>query len=214
MAPGQSRKPKTPQLTQSQSVLRAGRARVGVRVIGVLIGISAVGVTRGAGGGGAARVAWGNGEPRFDELGVRVKVDRGQVPIERAAVLGILELKDTVLVLGTRHLDRNAAAIGVGRPVLAVGAPAGGQGLHVARSGRGSPQVHGRAHVVDNLDAAATRARGRRGAGARGSGRAARCCAGVSGLVRHSGRSGGKESGNEGVGEHHLGYKRLVYGRD
>ena len=138
-------------LTQSESVLGAGRAREGIDIIRLLVGFRAVAVTGRAGGRGAARVTGNSREARLNEVGVGVKVDRRHVPVQVVTVEGVLELKYAVFILRGRQLDRDATAIGVGGPAFAVGAAVGVESLHFTGAGRGGPEIDIGVHVVHDL---------------------------------------------------------------
>lgn len=89
-----------------------------------------------------------------------------------------------------RKLDGDAAGAGV-LEVLAVRAPAGGEGVHLAVAGGDRPGVDVRVHVVDNGDTTA---------------------AALTALnsVRESGGEGSEGSSNESLGEHHFDWKRVL----
>lgn len=78
-------------------------------------------------------------------------------------------MEDAVQAGRGRHLDGDAAAVGVGAPLFGVGAAAGGQGLHVAAGVGGGPEVDGLVEVVDDVDGGAGAAGATAGGGAGGS---------------------------------------------
>jgi hypothetical protein len=178
-------------LAQSESETGAQRARVGVHIIRLLVSLRAVCVASSTGSGSAARVTGGSSEPRLDEIGAGVEIDRRHIPEQSISVLSVLELKNAGLILGGGHLDGDTAAVGVGIPVFAVVTTSGGESLHVATFGRGAPEVDVGVHVVDDLNTAA----GATGLKARLSG------ANAVG-VGESGSSGCEEAGKEDVESH------------
>jgi len=166
----------------------------------VLVRSSAVGVTSLAGSRRAAGVTGSNGETLGDEVRVAIQIDGGKIPVKGLAILGVLELEDTVLVGGGGHLDRDTATIGVDLPVLAVGAATGVEGLHGTGVERGAPQINVGIQVVHDLDTSR----------ARGSGASTSACGGGSGSIAghvgggHSSSSDSKDAGDKNVGELHL----------
>jgi hypothetical protein len=142
-------------LAQSESEACIKRAGVGVHIIGLLVSLLAVCVASGAAHGGAARITGLHGEARLDKVRSGVEINGGHIPVDSAAVLGVLELEDAALALSGGHLDGDTATVGVGVPLLAVVAASRADGLHGAGAGVGAPQVHVGVHVVDDLDAAA-----------------------------------------------------------
>ena len=190
----------TTRLAQSKSVLSASGARVGVNVVRLLVRLQAVRVTGLAGSSGAAVIIGLHGEARLNELRGRVQVDGRQIPVKGAAVKGVLELQDAVLVLGGGELDGDATTVGVGLPGLLAGATVGVDGLHGAGGGGSVPDVDGCVHVVDDLEATAG---GGAGTGTCAGGSAGGIAAGHVGSGHGSG-SDSKDAGDKDVGEKHF----------
>lgn len=167
-----------------------GAAVGGMVVLGLQVGLGAgsvagLAVDRGAVAAGLGRL---DGEAELGELGVGAHVDAGHVPVDGVTGLGVLKLKDVRLVGLGGQLDGDAAAVGVGAPVLGVGAAVRREGMHVADAISDRPRVDGLAQVVDDLDASS------RGGGV---------AAALDDMGQGSGE-GGKGSSEEGLGEHHV----------
>lgn len=167
-----------------------GAAVGGMVVLGLQVGLGAGSVAGLAVDGGAVAAGLGrlNGEAELGELGVGAHIDAGHVPEDGVAGLGVLVLEDIGLVRLGGQLDGDATAVGVGAPLLGVGAAARREGMHVADAISDRPRVDGLAQVVDDLDAAS------RGGGV---------VAALDDMGQGSGE-GSKGSSEEGLGEHHF----------
>lgn len=174
----------TTHLSQSQDVLSISRARKGVDIIRVLVGLGAVGVAGLTGSLGAARVAGDSGETVLDEFRRSIHIDGGKIPVELVRVQSVLELENTVTGLSGGHLDRDATAVGVGLPLLAVGTTSRGDSVHVRGLIGGGPEVDVGAQVVHDLNITAGRV--------------------VTGTVGKSSGGGSQDAGDDNVGEDHF----------
>jgi len=187
-------------LAQSEHIGGTGRARVCVGVIRVLVRLRAARVTGFASSSSAAGVARDNREAGSNEFRGRIEVDRGKIPVKGLTLIGVLELENAILAGTGGQLDGDTAAVGVGLPVLAVGAATRVDGLHVSRVLGGGPQVDASVQVVDDLNTSA-RSGGSAGASAGG------CAGGVVAShvgTGHGSSGGSKNARNEDVGEKHL----------
>ncbi|KAI7977295.1 hypothetical protein EIK77_004711 [Talaromyces pinophilus] len=130
-------------------------ARVGSPVVvGKQVRSSTGNVARRASSRFAGRVSRADGEAHGGELGVVTHVDAGEIPPDSGVLVGVLVLEDVGLLRSERDLDGDAAAVGVGAPVLGVGLAAV-EGDHVAGDVGHGPEVDGLFHVVDDLDSVA-----------------------------------------------------------
>jgi hypothetical protein len=136
--------------------LSARRTTVGGVVIGGdQIGIGAVRVARSARGRRAVGIVGSDIEARSSKSRAGAHVDAREIPEDGVALKSVLVLQNVFLFGLHGHLDRDAAAVGVGAPVLRVGA-AGIQGNHIVAGGvADGPEVDVLLHVVGDIDTAA-----------------------------------------------------------
>lgn len=113
-------------LAQRHSKRCRRRATPCIQIIRILIRIRTILIPRRTRRSRAIRVIRRNSKSRRNKLRVRVEIDRRQIPPECALALGVLELQDAVLAGGRGHFDGDATVVGVGAPLLGVGAAVGG----------------------------------------------------------------------------------------
>lgn len=123
-------------------------------VVGKQVGSSTGNIASSASSRLAGRVGRADGEAHGGELGVITHVDAGEIPPDGGVLVGVLVLQDVGLLRAEGDLDGDAAAIGVGAPVLRVGLAAV-EGVHVAGDVGHGPEVDGLFHVVDDLNSVA-----------------------------------------------------------
>lgn len=166
------------------------------------VSIGAGSVTRSASSRGASAVVGIDRKADLGELRVCAHVNERKIPEDSVALQGVLVLENINLLRLHGHLDGDAAAVGIGAPVLSV-AGTWIEALHGAGILADGPVVDGVLHVVVDVDAAAITAVGvgsALGDGAVGGGAVHR-----SRSSRGKSAKGSKET--ESLGEIHVGLR-------